>query len=342
MVGQHMTLPVEGYQLTDISPKAYEHPADAAATAALASVPMLDAVVRKLIEFGYERALRQSYLGASVRLGPNQLPDVYRIYEQVLVTLDMPDVYPLYVTQDPVMNAMTIGADQPIIVLRSSLVNTGDEELLRTVLAHEVAHILSEHVLYRTALMILLRMTVARMPMVAGLPLMAARAALLEWARATELSCDRAAALVARDPMPVCRSLMLLTGGVKDLDLDAYLAQASEYNEGGKGVDRLQRLWMELGVTHALPVKRVREVMDWVRAGDFDRIVAGDYVRRGDDVDVRKHADAAVQFYADRFQGAFKDAGDSIANAGEQFSDWVRKASGSARQPGDEDDGSAE
>ncbi len=59
-----MGLPVEGYRLTDISPKAYEHPADRAATAALASVPMLDQVVRKLIEFGYERALRQAYLGA--------------------------------------------------------------------------------------------------------------------------------------------------------------------------------------------------------------------------------------------------------------------------------------
>src|SRR3712207_9478076 len=97
-----MGLPVEGYRLTDISPKAYEHPADRAATAALASVPMLDQVVRKLIEFGYERALRQAYLGSSVRLGPDQLPEVYRAYKQGLATLDMPDEYPLYVTQQPV------------------------------------------------------------------------------------------------------------------------------------------------------------------------------------------------------------------------------------------------
>src|SRR5689334_2194823 len=65
-----MTLPVDGYQLKDISPKAYEHPADRAASAALGSVPMRDAVVRKLIELGYERALRQAYLGGSVRIGP--------------------------------------------------------------------------------------------------------------------------------------------------------------------------------------------------------------------------------------------------------------------------------
>ena len=343
MVNRLMTLPVEGYQLTDISPKAYEHPADRAATAALASVPMLDMVVRKLSEFGYERALRQSFLGSSIRLGPDQRADVYRVYEQVLVTLDMPDVYPLYITQTPVVNAAAIGADQPFIVLNSSLVNMADEDMLRTVLAHECSHILSEHVMYRTALMILLRLTTARLPLLAGLPLFAARAALLEWARATELSSDRAAALVARDPMPVCKTLMQLTGGVKDLDIDAYLKQAGDYNEGGKGVDRLQRLWMELGVTHALPVKRVREVMDWVRGGDFDRIVAGDYPKRGEEVNVREQADAAVVFYADRFQATFKDAGDSIANAGEQFSGWVRKASGADRRtdapdvPGEDD-----
>ena len=40
---------VEPYR--NISPKAYEHPADRAATAALKSVPMLDTVVRKLIEW---------------------------------------------------------------------------------------------------------------------------------------------------------------------------------------------------------------------------------------------------------------------------------------------------
>ncbi len=333
-----MALPVEGYQLKDISPKAYEHPADRAATAALASVPMLDAVVRKLIEFGYERALRQAYLGASVKLAPDQRGDVWRVYEQVLKTLDMPEVYDLYVTQQPVANAMTIGAEQPIIVLHSGLVNMADEDMLRVVLAHEVAHILSEHVLYRTALQILLRLTLPRLPLLAGLPLIAVRIALTEWARATELSCDRAATLVTRDPIPVCKTLMRLTGGVKDLDLDAYLRQAGEYNEGGKGVDRLQRLWIELGVTHALPVKRVREVMDWVRGGDFDRITGGDYPKRGDEVDVRQEADAAVAFYADRFQAVFKDAGDSLATAGEQFSDWVRRASGANRR----DDGGSD
>ena len=53
-----MALPAEVWKLDDISPKAYQHPADRATTAALANVPYLDQVVRKLVALGYERSLR--------------------------------------------------------------------------------------------------------------------------------------------------------------------------------------------------------------------------------------------------------------------------------------------
>ena len=36
------------------------------------------------------------------------------------------------------------------------------------------------------------------------MPLFPLRAALMEWFRAAELSCDRAAALVIRDPLAIC------------------------------------------------------------------------------------------------------------------------------------------
>jgi hypothetical protein len=105
-----MTLPVEGYQLKGISSKAYEHPADRAATASLQSIPYLDRVVRKLIELGYERALRQAFLGSSVRLGEDQLPKVWRSHARAYKTLDLEPVPDLYLTQFPVANASTIGA----------------------------------------------------------------------------------------------------------------------------------------------------------------------------------------------------------------------------------------
>ena len=92
------TLPDHIEPYPEISSKAYEHPADRAATAALKAVPMLDTVVRKLIEWRYERALRQFYLGNSVKVGEHQLPELWASHVGVCRMLDMPEVYDLYVT----------------------------------------------------------------------------------------------------------------------------------------------------------------------------------------------------------------------------------------------------
>src|SRR5262249_59484811 len=114
--------PIEGYQLKGISSKAYEHPADRAATAALKAVPHLDATVRRIIEFGYERALRRGILGSAVRLGENQLGHVWRAHSRAYATLDLEPVPDLYLTQFPIANALTIGAGRPVVVVNSELV----------------------------------------------------------------------------------------------------------------------------------------------------------------------------------------------------------------------------
>jgi Zn-dependent protease with chaperone function len=322
-----VTTPAEAYRLTGISPKAYEHPADRAATAALASIPMLDLVVRKLIEFGYERALRQTYLGASVRLGTDQLPAIWTLYQHVLGVLDMPEEYDLYITQQPMANAMTVGAGKPIVVLNSATVALLDDAQLEAVIAHEVAHILSDHVLYRTALEIILRMGTTRLPL--GMPLAAVQYALLEWSRASELTCDRAAAIVTRDPRLVCKMLMTMSGGAKasDLNLDAFMRQAMDYTEAGEGLDRLQRLLTDLRQTHSLPVKRVHELLSWVRDGEYDRIVGGEYIRRGQERPVRDEAADAATHYSERFKDLFREAGEHVNSAGQQLSDWLRNLS---------------
>jgi Zn-dependent protease with chaperone function len=327
------TLP-EDQRLAGISPKAYEHPADRAATAALQSIPMLDTVVRKLIEFGYERALRQQFLAASVRLGEDQLPATWADWNAVCARLDLPERYDLYLTQFPIANAAAIGSGTPMVVVNSRTLELLDELEVRTVLGHEAGHILSDHVLYRTALIILLSLSgAARLPVLAGLPLLGVQMALLEWFRAAELSCDRAATLVTRDPLVTCRTMLVLAGGMssRKLNLDAFVRQASEYEDWKSGWDRINRLRTELFLTHSYPVRRVKEVMAWVRSGDYDRILAGEYATRDQTADPRKEAGDAVEYYTERFRGFLKDAGagmdkagDRVADAAERVQDWLR------------------
>ena len=256
-------------------------PPTARRPAALASIPYLDPIVRKLIELGYERALRTALLGDSVRLGQDQLPRVWALHHEAFHVLDVEPLPALYLTQFPFANAAAIGAGTPLVLLNSELVTLLDDAGLRAVLAHEAGHILADHVLYRTALVILLSATPLRGPLVA-LPLAAVRLALGEWFRAAELSADRAAALVTRDPLAVCRTLMVLAGGAAapELDLAAFLRQAQEYDESGNGLDWLSRRGLELRGGHPLAVRRVKELMAWVRGGEYDRIIGGEYTRR--------------------------------------------------------------
>jgi Zn-dependent protease with chaperone function len=238
----------------------------------------------------------------------------------------MPETYDLYMTAQPVANAMAIGAGKPIIVLNSATVELLGEDALEAVIAHEIAHVLSDHVLYRTALDILLRISVPRLMLGAALPIMAVQHALLEWSRATELTCDRAAALVTRDPRGVCKLLMMVSGGARaaELDLDAFLRQAMEYTEAGDSLDRLQRLLTDMHQTHALPVKRVHELLAWVRTGEYDRIVGGEYMRRGEERPAREEAADAATHYSGRFKDLFREAGEHVNTAGQQLSDWLR------------------
>jgi Zn-dependent protease with chaperone function len=319
-----VSVPAEGYRLTRISPKAYEHPADRAATAALQAIPHLDTVVKKIIEFGYERAIRRGVLGSAVRLGEDQLGDVWRAHARAYATLDLEPVPELYLTAFPIANALTIGADNPIVVVNSELVQLLDAEQMRGVFAHEAGHVLSEHVLYRTALVILLR--ISSLPGI-PLPLFPLRAALMEWFRAAELSCDRAAALVIRDPLAVCRTLMLIAAGAEaaNLDLDLFMKQGQEYREKASPFDRFSRLLIDLNLTHPMSVQRVHELMEWVKAGEYDRIVGGEYASRDDPPRPRAEAGAAVSHYAERFRDTFRDLGDSIEDASQQLSEWLRR-----------------
>jgi Zn-dependent protease with chaperone function len=319
-----------------ISSKAYEHPADRAATAALKAVPMLDTVVRKLIEWGYERALRQAFLGNAVRVGENQLPELWASHTGVCKILDMPEVYDLYVTWGVMGGAQAIGAGKPMVVMGSGLLkNLGPGEQ-RVILAHEVGHVLSDHMLYMTALNILVAVPLS-MPFPVGLPLRAVRTVLLEWYRAAELSSDRAAALAVRDPKIVCRALMVMGAGMPadQLNLDAFMTQALEYEQWDDPSDRVRRFFAEIGRTHPYAVRRVSEVLKWVQSGEYDRIQRGEYRTRDQEFNVREEAGDAVEFYAERFRAIFREMGENITTLGnqmggaaEQVADWIRSRSG--------------
>jgi Zn-dependent protease with chaperone function len=314
--------------LTEISPQAWEHPADRAALNALRKIPGFDLALRKIFGMFGERAIRLAFKANAVRVSEKQYPWIYERTLRVCEIMDLKEIPEVYVSQTPLVNAGAVGMSDPFIVLNSSMLEVLDRDEVEAVVAHEVGHILSGHVLYRTLLLLIMRLAMFRYP-IAGLALLPILWALLEWYRKSELSCDRAALLAVQDKDVVMSSLMKLAGGTRGevLDLDEFIAQSEEYREGGDLLDSVYKVLNVIGATHPFSVVRVAELRDWIDSGAYDKIMTGEYPRRSDD-DLKPYREdlaEAAKGYTDAAQEIFDEVDAAVDKLKTRFTDaWKR------------------
>jgi Zn-dependent protease with chaperone function len=284
-----------------------------------------------------ERSHRLMYLASTVRIDERQFADVHQLVVDGGRVLDLPTLPEAFVALDPMPRAITLGIDQPFVVLTSGLVELLDAEELRFVVGHELGHILSGHAVYRTMLnhLIALSRRVFWLPL-GYLALRPLLAALEEWYRKSELSCDRAGLLAGQDPAAALRAQMKLAGGgnIGAMDITAFLEQAREYDATGSLRDGVVKLLNLEGQRHPLSALRAAELRAWVDSGDYQRILAGDYPLRADDAQASARADAqeAAASYrqkmddsADALTKLLRNLGDEVVAAGVRIADRVRE-----------------
>ena len=285
--GEEQETRTERARFRKISPRAFEHPADRAALSALRKVPGFDLVLRKLLGLIGERGLRYVFLGSAVRVTDKQFARVDAMLNDCVEILDLPETPELYVAQNPIVNAGAIGVDKPFIVLNSGTIALMNDDELRFIIGHELGHIMCDHVLYKTMLKLLLALSLSRIGVPIGsLVLFAIIAALSEWDRKAELSCDRAGLLVLQDPWTAYTVFMKMAGGsrVKEMDIAEFATQAEEYESGGTELDGIYKILNLMGRSHPFNVIRLAQLRKWVERGDYQRIVEGEYeVREEDD-----------------------------------------------------------
>lgn len=268
-----------------ISPSAWEHPADRAALSAFSSLPLAGELVRRLVASTTERSLRLAALANSARVSESQFASLYGTIRTVAERLDCQPVPELFVRLDPNPNASVLGVERPFILLSSGGLDLWSEEELACVLAHEVGHVLSGHVVYKTLLAILIQASsfIAGGIPLAGAAIAAARAALMEWDRKSELSADRASLLAVQDSPLVFRCLMKSAAGgrVGQMDVNEFFRQARDYDTSHEGLDSLYKLLDLLDESHPFPVTRMTALQEWEKSPAFAAILSGDYPRRG-------------------------------------------------------------
>src|SRR6476469_4438638 len=316
----------------EIAAVTWEHPADRAALQTLRAVPGVDELIRKVLAMlGGERGIRLLFQGNAVRVGPAQFPKLWHLHTEVCTTFDWAPVPELYVSQTPFFNAGAYGIDAPFIVVHSAAIELLDEDELRVLLAHELGHVISGHALYHTIAAILAMMSLGALPMLAGLAVLPIRLAFLEWSRKSELSADRAGLLGGQDIIAAQRMDMKMAGGGRgdgfagQLNVDAFMQQAHEYAASGEGLDVVYKLLSTLALTHPMHTVRAAELQRWVGTGEYDRILRGEYIRRGTASDERPWQDdvaAAGSYYA----GEARELAGQLADAARRAAERAREA----------------
>ncbi|CAI8612213.1 unnamed protein product [Vicia faba] len=256
----------------------FRHPLDKQNTQMLRAIPGLNQLGKALLGTVTEQVMFLENIGTSVLVSKNQLSDLHDLMAEAaeILNVSAPD---LYVRQSPVPNAYTlaISGKQPFVVIHTSLVELLTRAELQAVLAHELGHLKCDHGMWLTYANIL-TLGAYTVPGIGGIIAQTLEEQILRWLRAAELTCDRAALLVAQDPKVVISVLMKLAGGcpslADQLNVDAFLEQARSYEKAASSpVGWYIRNAQTRQLSHPLPVLRANEIDEWSRSSAYKSLL---------------------------------------------------------------------
>ncbi len=259
------------------------HPLDKIARQQLEGIPLLQPAVRQYLKVMGEKQWRAMLLANAIRLGPRQVPEVYRYLPPICEKfgIDEPELFIMRGDS----NAFTVGHTKTVIVLYDQLLEDLNDDEIRAVIAHECGHIVCEHILYRQMTHALIGTTnalsmftgpVGGLAKVASAPL---QMAIMTWYRKSELSADRAAAVYLASPDPLQRALFHMTGVPKwftgTVSYPDFVAQTQEFDmlaEQGKWGAILTRR-IDNASTHPNPAIRFRELTSWAETREYHALL---------------------------------------------------------------------
>ncbi|KAA8548233.1 hypothetical protein F0562_004506 [Nyssa sinensis] len=256
----------------------FRHPLDKQNTLILRAIPGLNELGKALLGTVAEQVMLLENIGTSVLVSKNQLSELHQLMVEAaeILNIEAPD---LYVRQSPVPNAYTLAVSgkKPFVVVHTSLVELLTRKELQAVLAHELGHLKCDHGVWLTFANIL-TLGAYTVPGLGGIIAQRLEEQLFRWLRAAELTCDRAALLVAQDPKVVISVLMKLAGGcpsmADQLNVDAFLEQARSYDRAASSpVGWYIKNAQTRQLSHPLPVLRAREIDEWSRSQDYKTLL---------------------------------------------------------------------
>lgn len=287
-----------------IDPKSWEHPADTAALSAVRQLKGIDEVIKAILSLTTEKALKLMVLASNVKVTEKQYPRINRILEDIVETFDWPYKPAVFLTQSPYLNAGVLGAEEPFIIINSSILKEFNDKELTAIVAHEMGHIMSGHSLYKTVIWFLTNISVRLLP-IPEIIVAAVLAALAEWNRKSELSADRVELLALQEEDTSYNILMKMSGAedLSQVNLNEFFLQAQEYENQKSVVDSIHKILNQVWLSHPYPVIRLQELKTWASSGQYQSILDGNYLRRDfHQSTVEEDVKAGYEYYKESFE----------------------------------------
>ena len=260
-----------------VSPYDYIHPEDKAALENLKAIPLFSTALKTFMKIINEQLFHGINMAQKIRLSPTQLPKLYKLLPPICEKLGIVEPE-FYLEMSPIPNSYTYGDTKTFITITSGLVEYLDEDELKATIAHECGHIACNHVFYYTMAQMLFKYGTEMFGLLSSISL-PLQLALLAWSRKSELSADRAAAVVMGGSDSVVELMIRFSGGSKeitaDINIEEYIKQTEEYNEMimNSDKDKALQLLVHIYQDHPFNAIRTKEIINWCNTEQFKRII---------------------------------------------------------------------
>ena len=267
--------------LTGLEHSQYEHPFDKMALEKLESIPLLTKLFKWITANTVERIYTVQYTGSNLKVTKDNYPQIYQYLEDACKILDLKDIPDLYIDWSYTINACTIGAENPIIILNSGLIDLCTDEEIMFIIGHEVGHIKSNHMLYHMMAQTI-NFVIDAIP---GGSLLAGglQYALYYWDRMSEFTADRAGLLCCQNQEAMIRAFIKMAGlPIKEFDniqTNTFLQQSRDFQMlDYDGMNKVVKFLSIADSTHPWTVMRSSELLKWIDAGEYDKFVNKRYL----------------------------------------------------------------
>ena len=264
--------------LNSLEPELYTHPLEIGAREKLLNTKGLKTVVNKFKELGFEERMLLQYKANSIKVTSHTLSHLHYLKEKVAATLNISQPIDLYIQRSDQLEGLSVGVDNPIIILPSDAIDTLSYQELLFLMGREMTHIDHQHTLYKEIGFIFPELMDAFSVVTLGISSLVGsglKYALFNWDRMTEFTADRGGLLACQEPNIVLRLFAKLAGWPRsewgNITIEEFKHQVNSF-ESGKQKTYDKVIHYMLG-NNNWAIARAQELVAWIDKGSYQKLI---------------------------------------------------------------------